>query len=1023
MSEAEISFLPAEEIWRVGHGSGQPLISAVSSHLLATRGKQLRSSLLLEAAALGSGADQVLVRRAAAVLEAIHLASLAHDDVIDDSGMRRGAVTAGARFGCVPAAFGGGWLFARCVEAAAVCGDTVIELLTAAVAEMCDGEMLELEDIGNVNRTPDRYLRAVEGKTAALFALAARVGGELAGLPRLAREALATFGTQLGIAFQIADDVLDLAASDQVTGKPGGNDVRHGVYTLPVLYALQERPWLRDRLTRRIQPEDLAGIVALIMQTRGPGRALEECRRYADAARCTAGSLTGGCGGHGTRRLRCPGRPCDRARVGPVMKTRSGLPLIDEAEVVVIGAGPAGSAAALTLAAHGHDVLIVDKAAFPRDKPCGDGLPRFAVSCLERFGLGQVLRDSPLIEGGRLVFNQTSEELKSYRHGHGRCVTRVQLDSALLNRALEAGARLITARVTGPVMDDDRVAGVGSDQRGGRGWIRGSYFVAADGPTSIMSHRLGLARQRADISGYAVRQYFDVEHSLDPLFDIYVPIKCGDRGLVGYGWVFPVGERRANIGVGFYRSRGDTTPPIRTVLTEFVAELRARQAKRFGQIVPLGKQFGSPIGMNFSPHACQWGNVVFAGDSAGMTDPLTGEGISSALAGGEEAGNYLHGVLHRPAARASSDASPFDASPALGARLARISVRLGQNIGMPARVADQALREHPDRVGSILAGRFGTADAGQPLLHLIYQMWAGDDIERTLDEASAMPGISGVKGLPEALAELGEQAQDYLRPTFPFAAEIIQRRLRERHGRMLGAALFTSILACGGVISEEDITIALAYELVNMFPDILAQVADKPEGTRGKLNNAIAVIVADYVLTRCLKLVSALGTRRVVQLARAVCAVCEDGMSEVMAARGPEQFRAEAGTRSATLYALLCRIGAERAGSSPAITAALETYGHHLGMAFRIAAEVRESAKRDPAAHLGAPDSPSLASVIGLPAGFDAGEAAGQCRAHVEKARNSVAGLVGITPEPLFALAEIAARQCAEFADAVGKNA
>jgi geranylgeranyl reductase family protein len=654
------------------------------------------------------------------------------------------------------------------------------------------------------------------------------------------------------------------------------------------------------------------------------------------------------------------------------MNPRPGLPLIDEAEVVVIGAGPAGSAAALTLAAHGHDVLIVDKAAFPRDKPCGDGLPRFAVSCLERFGLGPLLRDSPLIEGGRLVCNQTSEELKGYRHGHGRCVTRVDLDSALLNRALEAGARLITARVTGPVIDDDRVTCVTADRLGGPGWIRGSYFVAADGPTSIMRHRLGLAKQRADISGYAVRQYFDVEHSLDPLFDIYVPIKCGDRGLVGYGWVFPVGERRANIGVGFYRSRGDATPPLRAVLMEFLTELRTRQERRFGQIVPLGKQFGSPISMNFSPHACQWANVMFVGDSAGMTDPLTGEGISSALAGGEEAGNYLHEVLHRPAARA-----PGDGDTTLGARLARISVRLGQNIGMPARVADQALREHPDRVGSILASRFGPAETGQPLLHQIYQMWAGDDIERTLDAVSTGPGISGVKGLPEALAELSEQAQDYLRPTFPFAAEIIQRRLREGHGRLLGASLFASILACGGVIREEDITIALAYELVNMFPDILAQVVDKPKGTRGKLNNAIAVIVADYVLTRCLKLVSALGTQRVVQLARAGCAVCEAGLSEIVAADDPEQSRAATGTRSATLYALLGRIGAETAGSSPAIAAALETYGHHLGLAL-----------------------------------------AGQGRAHAEKARNSVTGLIGITPEPLFALADFAAEQCAEFADA-----
>jgi geranylgeranyl pyrophosphate synthase len=285
MAEAEIPMLPAKEIWDVGDGSEQAAVSAVCAHLLASKGKQLRSSVLLASASLGGSAQQSLVRRAGAVIEALHLATLAHDDVIDDSELRRGTATVGARFGCVSAAFGGGWLFTRCVAAMVVCGDTAVEMLAAAVADVCNGEMLELEDLFNVNRTRERYFAAVRGKTAALFALAARVGGELAGIPARQCEALSDYGVQLGIAFQIADDVLDIVSPDSVTGKRRGGDVRHGVYTLPVLHALEENPALRERLARKMSAAELEEVLFLTTRTTGVKQALVECRNHADLAK------------------------------------------------------------------------------------------------------------------------------------------------------------------------------------------------------------------------------------------------------------------------------------------------------------------------------------------------------------------------------------------------------------------------------------------------------------------------------------------------------------------------------------------------------------------------------------------------------------------------------------------------------------------------------------------------------------------------------------------------------------------
>jgi geranylgeranyl reductase family protein len=657
-------------------------------------------------------------------------------------------------------------------------------------------------------------------------------------------------------------------------------------------------------------------------------------------------------------------------------------PVIGEAEIVVIGAGPAGSAAAATLAGYGDDVLIVDKESFPRDKPCGDGLTPTAVSALRRFGLAEMLESSPLIEGGRVVLDHAGEELKSYRDRHGHCVPRARLDQSMLDVAIDAGARLLTARVTSAVMDDEQVAGVevsGAAQI--RGQIRGRYFIAADGPNSALGHRFRRAGSRPTITCYAVRQYFDVERTLDQLFDIYVPITCQGRGVVGYGWVFPIGDHRANIGVGYYRSRGDTTvPSIRVVLADFLAELRTRQSKRFGELTPVGAVVGSPVATNFSHDSCQWRNLMFVGDAAGMTDPMTGEGIANALLGGEEAGRYLHGL-----SRATVPA-PGGCGDILGDRLARVSVRLGQDMAMPIRVADRVLGETPDRARVMMAPGLRQMYAGQPALRSLCDFWEIDRVDRSLDAIDALPPVPGRDKLREALVRLDGRAFDYLRTTFPFAAEMIQRKFRKRDGRMRAIALYASSLACGGTPDAEETSFALAIELINIFPELLGLTVDRPEGTRDQLNNVLAVITGDYILTRALDLVKEVGTVRTSQLARAACAVCEGAVSEIAPEADPAERRAAAETRSATLYALACRLGAELAGAGSETAAALETYGERLGMALRASTYV-----------YGLPDR-------------DATEAMARRRAYAEHAKRSVAGAEGVLPDLLMPLAELAMR-------------
>jgi heptaprenyl diphosphate synthase len=264
----------------IDQAAGRPsqrTLGAACDHLLSTQGKQLRSLTVLEAARMGPRPSEPAVEMAAAVVEILHLATLAHDDVVDDGRLRRALPTVGVTLGNKASGFSGGWLFARALEIVTRCGRTAVSLFSRAASELCEGEMRE------------RYLRAIKGKTASLFALSACLGGQLAGANPQLVERLRCYGIQLGLAFQIADDVLDLLVDEAKLGKPRGGDIRNGVYTLPVLYALEENPELHNRLLDPTANDDLESTIALVTSTAGVSRAVDECSRRVRAAKAAIG--------------------------------------------------------------------------------------------------------------------------------------------------------------------------------------------------------------------------------------------------------------------------------------------------------------------------------------------------------------------------------------------------------------------------------------------------------------------------------------------------------------------------------------------------------------------------------------------------------------------------------------------------------------------------------------------------------------------------------------------------------------
>jgi octaprenyl-diphosphate synthase len=216
------------------------LINQIADHIIAGGGKRLRPMLhVLAAGAAGyTGAQHV---KLAAVIEFIHTSTLLHDDVVDESDLRRGRKTANALWGNAASVLVGDFLYSRSFQLMVELDDMrVMRILADTTNTIAEGEVLQLLNIGNADVDEAAYLAVIERKTAVLFAAATELGGLLGGLPADQVAALRRYGMELGYAFQIADDVLDYTSDTDTLGKNIGDDLAEGKPTLPLIYALQQ---------------------------------------------------------------------------------------------------------------------------------------------------------------------------------------------------------------------------------------------------------------------------------------------------------------------------------------------------------------------------------------------------------------------------------------------------------------------------------------------------------------------------------------------------------------------------------------------------------------------------------------------------------------------------------------------------------------------------------------------------------------------------------------------------------------
>ncbi len=326
-----------------------------------------------------------------------------------------------------------------------------------------------------------------------------------------------------------------------------------------------------------------------------------------------------------------------------------------EVDVLVVGAGPGGSAAAYHLARHGVDVLLVDKGRFPREKVCGDGFTPRGVRAMQDLGVDPTEPGFTRIDGLRVY--RGSRPLLELRWpdlndfpAYGVVRTRHDFDDLLVQRAVKAGAVLWEeTEALGPIIDGGWVTGANvrrdRDPDAEPETVRAKVVIAADGASSRFGGQAGVERDGTRPLGIAARRYYTTTRDIGPWFESWLEMQDDEgRSFPGYGWIFPVGEGRMNVGAGLL----NTFVGFKDLSAKRVFDVFGGMLSPEFEVTPEhedGPVLSGPLPMGFNRRPSAQPGLLLVGDAGGVVNPFNGEGIAFAMDTGKLAAELVYGSL------------------------------------------------------------------------------------------------------------------------------------------------------------------------------------------------------------------------------------------------------------------------------------------------------------------------------------------------------------------------------------------